>query len=222
MTQLAPKFGVFDERDLSLEVPQKELEWLNARFVWIPGLEKEDIVGMVAEHAARVGVESIAIPAYWILKEGIKWSPAYEKARKDEKVVLYFHRGAFVVRFFPLYPTLVPTLFSQAGTAHLSHQTASLVKGTLKHSPSLSRMCSVDYRLSSLSPLEPRNPFPAAVVDAIAAYKYLVCDVGFQPQNITMAGDSAGGNIAFAVTRYTIGSRLPHCHPSEGSSPYHQ
>ena len=102
MTQLPSKFGVLDGRDLSLEVPQKELESLNTRFVWIPELEKEDIVGMVAEHAARAGVESIAIPAYWILKEGIKWSPAHEKAQEDEKVVLYFHGGAFVVRFFPL------------------------------------------------------------------------------------------------------------------------
>ena len=94
--------GVSSGRDLSLEVPQKDLESLNARFVWIPELEKDDIVGIVAEHAARAGVESIAIPAYWILKEGIKWSPAHEKAQKDEKVVLYFHGGAFVVRFFPL------------------------------------------------------------------------------------------------------------------------
>jgi len=216
ITQLTPKFGVLDGRDLSLEVPQKELESLNARFVWIPELEKDDIVGMVAEHAARAGVRSIAIPAYWILEEGIKWSPMYERAQKDERVVLYFHGGAFVVRFFPLRPILVPTLFSQVGTAHPSHPTASLVKGTLKHSTSFSRMLSVDYRLSSLPPLEPRNPFPAAVVDAIAAYKYLVCEVGFLPQNITVAGDSSGGNIALAVTRYIVESRLPHLSPPGG------
>jgi len=97
LTQLPLKFGVNEGRDLSLEVPQKKLESLNARFVWIPELEKEDIVGVVAEHAARVGVKSIAIPAYWILKEGTKWSPEYEKAQKDEKVILYLHGGGFVV-----------------------------------------------------------------------------------------------------------------------------
>lgn len=215
-TRILLWLGVLDGRDLSLEVPQKELESLNARFVWIPELEKDDIVGMVAEHATRAGVESIAIPAYWILKEGIKWSPAYERAQKDEKVVLYFHGGAFVVRFFPLCPILVPTVFSQVGTAHPSHPTASAAKGTLKHSTSLSRILSVDYRLSSLPPLELWNPFPAAVVDAIAAYKYLVCGVGFLPQNITVAGDSAGGNLALAVTRYIVESRLPHLPPPGG------
>ena len=110
----------------------------------------------------------------------------------------------------------MPTLFPQVGTAHPSHPTASLVKGMLKYSTSLFRVLSVDYRLSSLPPLEPRNPFPAAVVDTIAAYKYLVCEVGFLPQNITVAGDSAGGNIALAVTRYIVESRLIYLPPPGG------
>ena len=124
LTRLPLKLGVLDGRDLSVEVPQKELESLNARFVWIPELEKEDIVGMVAEHATRAGVKSIVIPAYWFLKEGVKWSPAYDKARKDEKVMLYFHGGAFIVRFFSLlYPILVPTLFFRRGLPiHLIQQ----------------------------------------------------------------------------------------------------
>ena len=104
--QLPMKYGVVDGRDLTLEVPQKELEPFNARFVWVPGLEEEDIVGMVAEHADRTGAKSIAIPAYWIMKEGSEWSPAHEKALKDEKTMLYFHGGAFVVSFFSLVPRL--------------------------------------------------------------------------------------------------------------------
>ena len=77
-------------------------------------------------------------------------------------------------------------------------------------------MLSVDYRLSSGPPLEPENPFPAAILDGIAAYKYLVCEAGFLPQNITVGGDSAGGNLALAVTRYIIESRLPHLPPPGG------
>ena len=53
-------------------------------------------------------------------------------------------------------------------------------------------------------------------MDAIAAYKYLVCEVGFPPQNITVAGDSAGGNLALAVIRYVIESRLPYLPPPGG------
>ena len=58
-------------------------------------------MGEVAEHAAEAG---IAIPAYWILKDGVKWSPMHVRASKDEKVILYIHGGEFVVCFFsPLH-----------------------------------------------------------------------------------------------------------------------
>ncbi|KAF9642927.1 alpha/beta-hydrolase [Thelephora ganbajun] len=206
VTRLPFQLGITDKRDLSLEVPQKKLESLNARFVWIPELEKRDLVGMVAEYAARAAVKSIAIPAYWILKEGTKWSPAYEKAQEDEKVILYFHGGGFLT-----------------GTAYPSHPTASLSKGLLKYSTSLSRVLSVDYRLSSGPPFGSENPFPSAVIDAVAAYRYLVCEAGFLPQNITVAGDSAGGNLALASVRYIVESRLPHLPPPGGliaSSPW--
>ena len=113
LSQLPTTAGVLTNRDLSLEVPQKKLGWYNSRFVWVPELEREDIVGIVGEHASRAGVKSIAIPAYWILKDGVKWSPEYEKAREDEKAVLYFHGGAFMVQFFsPSYPAFVLTSFA--------------------------------------------------------------------------------------------------------------
>ena len=126
VTKLPMKLGVVDGRDLSLEVPQKELESLNARFVWIPELEKEDIVGTVAEHAARTGVKSIAIPAYWIMKEGLEWSPAHEKALKDEKTMLYFHGGAFVVSFLSFVPSLCAnSCFRPGPPIHLTQRQLS-------------------------------------------------------------------------------------------------
>ena len=104
------RFGVREDCDPSLDVPQEKLEPFNARFVRIPKLD-EDIVGVVAEHAARTGVESIVVPAYWILKKGTNWSPTHEKAQNDEKVMLYFHGGAFVVRFLsPFLPVTALTL----------------------------------------------------------------------------------------------------------------
>ena len=77
-------------------------------------------------------------------------------------------------------------------------------------------MLSVDYRLSSGPPLDRQNPFPTAIIDATAAYKYLVREVGFLPQNIIIAGDSAGGNLALTLTRYIVESRLPHLPPPGG------
>ena len=120
--QLPLIVGLLNNRDLSLEVPQKELESFNARFVWVPELEKEDVVGIVEKHAMRAGIKSVAIPAYWILKDGAKWSPEYEKARKDEKVILYLHGGAFVVRSFsPSYLVFVLTFVADGNCTPISH-----------------------------------------------------------------------------------------------------
>jgi acetyl esterase/lipase len=51
---------------------------------------------------------------------------------------------------------------------------------------------SVDYRLA------PEHPFPAAVNDAITAYRWLLAD-GTDPAIIALAGDSAGGGLALAA-----------------------
>lgn len=47
-----------------------------------------------------------------------------------------------------------------------------------------------------------RNPFPAALQDALTAYLYLIHDMGISPQNIILSGDSAGGHCAVGLLRY--------------------
>ena len=46
-------------------------------------------------------------------------------------------------------------------------------------------------------------PFPAALIDALAGYLHLL-KLGFQEEDIIIVGDSAGGNLALALTRYLI------------------
>jgi epsilon-lactone hydrolase len=64
------------------------------------------------------------------------------------------------------------------------------------------RVLLVDYRLA------PEHPFPAAVEDGFAAYRW-VLDQGVQPSQVVIGGDSAGGGITAAVLLAARGRSLP-------------
>lgn len=69
----------------------------------------------------------------------------------------------------------------------------------------VSRGCAVltpDYRVA------PENPYPAALQDAIASYKWLL-EQGWFGEQIVVAGDSAGGGLAMALTMYLRDHNLP-------------
>jgi epsilon-lactone hydrolase len=85
-------------------------------------------------------------------------------------VVLYFHGGVYVMS----------DAFLAAGLA------SQIARRT--HA----KIVSVDYRLA------PEHPYPAAVDDALAAYRALLHD-GIAPSDIVFAGDSAGGGLAIAT-----------------------
>jgi epsilon-lactone hydrolase len=54
------------------------------------------------------------------------------------------------------------------------------------------RALAVDYRLA------PEHPFPAALEDCLAAYRWLLKN-GTSPQNLVITGDSAGGNLTLTT-----------------------
>jgi monoterpene epsilon-lactone hydrolase len=60
----------------------------------------------------------------------------------------------------------------------------------------------VDYRLA------PEDPFPAAVDDAVAAYRALL-DAGTPPTQLAIAGDSAGGGLTVATLLALRDAGLP-------------
>ncbi|KAI0676023.1 alpha/beta-hydrolase [Trametes maxima] len=155
----------------------------NAKFVWIDPIPSELLRGEVNRVAQITDVRPARIPGYWLFKKGVQWSGP--EARPAEKTVLHMHGGAFHI-----------------GTANPSDVTANFMRGILLHSKSVERTFAVDYRLASSSPHPPTNPFPAALLDTIAAYRYLVVDAGFEPRNIVVAGDSAGGNLAVGLVRF--------------------
>ncbi len=54
------------------------------------------------------------------------------------------------------------------------------------------RILAIDYRLA------PEHPYPAAVEDALASYRWLL-DQGHDGSDIALAGDSAGGNLVLVL-----------------------
>jgi acetyl esterase/lipase len=68
------------------------------------------------------------------------------------------------------------------------------------------RTFALGYRLA------PEHPFPAALEDALAGYRYLLAQ-GIAPVSIAMAGESAGGGLAVAalVSLREAGEPLPGC-----------
>jgi len=59
-----------------------------------------------------------------------------------------------------------------------------------------------DEKLAFESP-----PFPTAFLDGLAGYLYLT-GLGFSEEDIILVGDSAGGNLALALTRYLLSNRV--------------
>ncbi len=64
------------------------------------------------------------------------------------------------------------------------------------------RVLALDYRMA------PEHPFPAAVEDTVAAYRFLLAQ-GFAPGHIAIAGDSAGGGLVVAAMLAIRDAKLP-------------
>jgi acetyl esterase/lipase len=105
-------------------------------------------------------VESAPVPMEWV----------YAKDASKDKVLLYFHGGAYVVESAKSRRPLEAAISTAAGV----------------------RILSIDYRMA------PEHPFPAAVEDAIQAYNWLL-EKGYKPGSIALGGDSAGGGLALAA-----------------------
>ncbi len=133
-------------------------------------------------YAEHNKVDRVKIPGYWIHKENSD-AAFGSPPSPGEKLILAFHGGAYIRL-----------------SGHPSDVTANITRGFLEEVPSVQRVFSVEYRLSEID----TNPFPAALLDGIAAYDYLVNVVGYDPSDIIVEGDSAGGNLALALIRYLV------------------
>ncbi len=89
---------------------------------------------------------------------------------QSQTVLLYLHGGGYVMGSPATHRAMVNQLCAYGGFQALVP----------------------DYRLA------PENPFPAGLEDAEAAYDFLI-ESGFKPENILLAGDSAGGGLSMAL-----------------------
>ncbi len=99
-----------------------------------------------------------------------------------KRVIYYLHGGAYIIGSINSHRELISRLSRAAGA----------------------RALAIDYRLA------PENPFPAAVEDATAAYRWLL-STGVDPAQTVIAGDSAGGGLTLAalVALRDAGEPLP-------------
>ncbi|EKM56906.1 uncharacterized protein PHACADRAFT_92890 [Phanerochaete carnosa HHB-10118-sp] len=102
------------------------------------------------------------------------------------------------------------------GDASPVGMSAPMVNDMLSHYHQFSRLLNVEYRLASSAPWRTENPFPAALIDAITAYNYLINELHFRPQNVMVVGESAGGTLGVQLVRYIVESKLPNLPPPGG------
>lgn len=102
---------------------------------------------------------------------GMEW---LAPAEVGDQVVLQLHGGGYINRLRNIYRDF-----------------AVKYSGMADGLPVLS----VDYRVA------PEHPYPAALLDAIEAYRWLL-ELGYSGEQIVVVGDSAGGGLALALSMW--------------------
>lgn len=101
---------------------------------------------------------------------GVEVIWALPSAADTQKVVIYTHGGGFAVGSAASHRKLAAHLAKHLGTT----------------------VVVLDYRRA------PEHPYPAQLEDSTSVYRELL-KRGFLPENIVLAGDSAGGNLAIST-----------------------
>ena len=103
------------------------------------------------------------------------------KNKRLEGVILYLHGGGY-------------------STGNLNYSKGF---GTVLCSKFGIRVLCVAYRLA------PENVFPAAFDDAVTAYEYLIDNCGYEPSEVILCGESAGGGLCFALCQELVRRSRP-------------
>ena len=102
---------------------------------------------------------------------------------KKDKVVLFFHGGGYVLSSVKTHDEMVSFISDNLGA----------------------KFFSLDYSLA------PENKYPSALNEALSAYEWLISS-GYESEQISLCGDSAGAHLAASLTHYLIANNHPKPH----------
>jgi epsilon-lactone hydrolase len=175
------------------------MSWQNVLLTWAlrrwikPGSQRDQGVAAMRAQTASVPFRAKVPPGWQICVEraaplngeqvGGEWiRPAAPDHPARSRCILYLHGGGYV----SMSPRTHRSLTSRLAAS------------------SDSSLFALDYRLA------PEHKFPAALDDAVAAFRRLVAG-GMHPSRIVVAGDSAGGGLGLAalVALRDMGEALP-------------
>ena len=121
-------------------------------------------------------VDDITIPGADHILSARVYRPHQEQPDAVVPTIAFFHGGGFVIGDLDTHDNQCRWVCREVGAV----------------------VVSVDYRLA------PEAPFPSAVLDCLAATRWVaenVDDLGGDPHGLVVAGDSAGGNLAAVVAQ---------------------
>lgn len=187
---------------LTKKPPTKTPTLHKSEFVWLEPSDhlrpspdgtgpSPDLCGELARamQVQGVGVERIA--GYWYFPPGSALHCA-TPLEKDEQVIYHLHGGAYWM-----------------GTGHESGPVGHFYLELLRRLDAKGsegkrvprRTFALEYRLADHTNFC-HGSYPAALIDTVVGYLYLVRTCGYDPKNIILAGDSSGGNLALALCRF--------------------
>ena len=124
----------------------------------------------VADEAQFEAVDVAGISAPSSSSGRSEWVTITQITHHPSRIILYLHGGGYCIGSPQTHRCITSRIAAACDACVLA----------------------IDYRLA------PAHPYPAALEDTLAAYRWLLAE-GFAPEQIVIAGDSAGGGLTAAA-----------------------
>jgi len=148
--------------------------------MWRPGLDIVRVRAHAAKMDARLARRGPPVEVEDVEAAGVRATWVGAPSLSERGTILYLHGGAWCIHLPGLYRRFAARLSALTGM----------------------RVLLPDYRLA------PEHPFPAAIDDCLAVYRWLI-DQGYTRRPLALAGDSAGGSLALVTLMRARDALLP-------------